>query len=115
MSQFEYKIFDEVYNDIASNKKTIEFRLLNDKSKSIKKGDEIIFKVLNNEDKYLLVKVIDKHIYKDLDELWNSKDALNNTLNYTKEDFINTFYSIFGKKNVNSSKIVGIEFYLIKK
>ena len=92
-------------------KKTIEFRLLNDKSKSIKIGDKIKFIVLNS-DKYLIVEVINKHIYNNLDELWNNKHILNNTLNYSKDEFVNTFNNIFGKDKVANSKIVGIEFEL---
>ena len=112
MSCFEYRIFDEVYNDILSGKKTIEFRLLNDKSSSIKPKDEILFKVLDNEEKSILVEVVDKHIYNDLDELWNHKDIINNSLNYSKEEFISVFNNIFGKDKVDNSNIVGIEFRL---
>ena len=112
MNRFEYRIFDEVYNDILSGKKTIEFRLLNDKSSSIKPKDEILFKVLDNEEKSILVEVVDKHIYNDLDELWNHKDIINNSLNYSKEEFISVFNNIFGKDKVDNSNIVGIEFRL---
>lgn len=112
MNHFEYKIYNEVYNDMISSKKTIEFRLLNEKSKSIKKGDEIKFKVLDNENKYLLVEVIDKYIYNNIEELWNNKDILNNTLGYTKEQFIDKFNTIFGKEKVDTSKIIGIKFKL---
>ena len=112
MNRFEYRIFDEVYNDILSGKKTIEFRLLNDKSSSIRPKDEILFKVLDNEEKSILVEVVDKHIYNDLDELWNHKDIINNSLNYSKEEFISVFNNIFGKDKVDNSNIVGIEFRL---
>ena len=110
MNRFEYRIFDEVYNEILSGKKTIEFRLLNDKSNSIKPKDEILFKVVNNDEKSVLVEVLNKHIYNNLDELWNNKDILNNNLNYSKEEFISAFYNIFGREKVDNSKIVGIEF-----
>lgn len=99
-----------VYDDMISGKKTIEFRLLNEKTDSIKVGDEIQFKVLDDENKYILVEVTNKYIYKDLNELWKQKEVLNNTLNYSKEEFINAFYNIFGKEKVINSKIVGIEF-----
>ena len=45
-----------------------------------------------------------------VDLLWDSKDNINNTLNYSKEEFIKTFYNIFGKEKVVNSKIVGIKF-----
>ncbi len=110
MNRFEYKIYDTVYDDMISGKKTIEFRLLNEKTASINVGDEIKFKVLDNETKYLLVDVVNKYIYKDLEELWKHKDIFNNILNYSKEEFINVFCNIFGKEKVKKSKIVGIEF-----
>lgn len=114
MNHFEYRIYDTVYDDMISGKKTIEFRLLNEKTESIKIGDEIKFKVLDNEDKYVLVEVINKYIYKDLEELWTHKEILNNTLNYSREEFINVFYNIFGRDKVENSKIVGIEFKIKK-
>ena len=110
MNSFEYKIYNDVYNDMASGKKTIEIRLLNEKSDSIKIGDEIKFVVLDEEEKYVLVEVINKYIYNDIQHLWNDKEVLDNILNYTKEDFINAFCNIFGKEKVLNSKIVGIGF-----
>jgi len=112
MKQFKYRIYDTVYDDIVSEKKTIEFRLLNDKSKDISKGDQILFIVENDDEKKVLVEVTNKYIYSDLDELWNSNDSLDNILNYSRDEFINAFYDIFGKEVVNNSKIVGIEFKL---
>lgn len=111
--EFKYRIYDEVYNDILSGKKKIEFRLLNYKSNSIQIGDKITFFVVEDEEKYLNVEVIDKLFYENLDALWNSKDVLNNTLNYTKEEFIDAFYNIFGKENVINSKIVGFKFKIL--
>ena len=35
MNSFNYKIYDSVYNDMISGKKTIEFRLLNEKGLSM--------------------------------------------------------------------------------
>lgn len=114
MNSFEYRIYNDVYNDMISGKKTIEFRLLNEKSNSIKIGDEIKFTVLDNKEKYILVEVLNKYIYNNVEDVWNNKDNLGNKLNYTKEDFINTFYNIFGKEKVLNSKIIGIEFKLKK-
>ncbi len=110
MNRFEYRIYDIVYENIINNKKNIEYRLLNDKSEKIKPGDEILFKVIDNDNKSILVTVTKKYIYNNIDELWNSKDTSKNTLNYTKEEFTNTLYDIFGKEKVINSKIVGIEF-----
>ena len=113
MKEFDYRIYDTVYDDIVSGKKTIEYRLLNDKSRDIQIGDQILFTVVDNDKKKVLVEVINKYIYSDLEELWNSNNSINNTLNYSKDEFINAFYNIFGKEVVINSKIVGIEFKII--
>lgn len=107
---FEYRVYDNVYTDILLGKKRIEFRLLNNKSNSIQIGDKITFFVINDRKKYIKVEVIDKIIYKDVDALWDSKDILSNTLDYTKEEFIDMFYNIFGRENVIHSKIIGFKF-----
>lgn len=107
--EYNYMIFEEVYKDMLSGKKTIEFRLLNEKSSSIQIGDCIKFTVVDNEEKYLITEVIDKLIYNNLNELWISLDVLNNSLNCTKEEFTEEFNNIFGEDNVKKSKIVGFK------
>ena len=107
MNRFEYRIYDSVYEDMISGKKTIEFRLLNEKSASIKNGDEIKFEVVDNKFKSILVEVLDKYFYNDVDDLWNKEISLKT---YSKEELKNLFYQIFGKEKVDSSKIVGIKF-----
>jgi len=107
--EYSYRILEEVYKDMLSGKKTIEYRLLNEKSNNIQIGDYIKFIVQDNEEKYLITEVIDKIIYNNLDELWDSKDVMDNTLNYTKEEFIQAFNTIFGENKVKQSKIVGFK------
>ncbi len=114
MNHFEYRIYDEVFNEIILGKKTIEFRLLNEKSESIKPKDEILFKVLDNDNKSILVEVVDKHIYNNIDELLNSTDSINNILGYNKEELTNVFNKIYGKEKVDNSKIVGIIFKIMR-
>ena len=94
--EYSYRIYDEVYNDILSGKKNVEFRLLNEKSSSIKIGDKIKFVVIDNENKYLITKVIDKFIYDNLDSLCQSDYYLNNNLNCSKTEFIAMFNNMFG-------------------
>ena len=111
--EYRYRIYNEIYNDMISGKKTIEFRLLNEKSESIKRGDTIKFIAVDNDKKFLITEVIDKYIYDNLDELWNSRDILNNALNYSKEELIKAFNNIFGKEQVSNSKIVGFKIKVI--
>ena len=111
MNSFNYRVYDNVYDDIITGKKTIEFRLLNEKTESIKPGDEIKFMVLDNEDKFILVEVINKYIFEDVDDLWKHPEVLNNNvLGYSKEEFKDVLNNIFGKDKIKNSKIVGIEF-----
>lgn len=63
--------------------------------------------------KNLIVEVIDKFIYNNLNDLLNSKNILNNTLNYIKEEFIEVFKNIFGEENVKNSKIVGFKIKIV--
>lgn len=112
---FEYKIYEEVYDAMFSGKKTIEFRLLNDKTEKIKIGDTIKFNVIDSE-KYVLTEVLNKYTFDDIDDLWNHKELLsNNILNYNKEQLENKFYEIFGKDKILKTKIMGIEFKLLDK
>ena len=110
---YEYRIFESVYNDMISGKKTIEFRLWNDKTQKMQIGDKIKFNVLDS-DKYVLVEILGKVLYDDIDDLWNHKEVLTNALNYNKEEFTEAFYNIFGKEVVINSKIVGIKFKLLE-
>lgn len=110
-----YKIYKNVYDEMASGKKNVEIRLLNEKSQKIKIGDKITFQVVDS-DLSLIVEVTNKYIYSNVDELWEEKAIVsNNTLNYTQEEFASALYEIFGKDKVVSSKIVGIEFKILKK
>ena len=85
MNKFEYRIYDSVYNDMVSGKKTIEFRLLNDKSERIKPKDEIKFEVVNDKNKSILVEVLDKYFYDDVNDLWNKEFKIKKV--YGKFDF----------------------------
>lgn len=98
-----YRIYNDVYNDMVLGDKTIEFRLLNEKSKSIKVNDIIIFTVENDENKRIKVRVVDKLIFDDINELWENKTLLSNKMQMKeKEEFIEEFFNIFG----NDKKIV---------
>ena len=114
MKRIEYYIFDSVYDDMISGKKTVEFRLLNEKSSSIEIGDEILFKVYDHDKRNVLVEVINKDIYESLDDLWNNKSPYGSSLTYSKEEFEKAFNRIFGEENLDGSKTVAIKFDIKK-
>ncbi len=109
-NSFNYKVYQNVYDAMISGEKSIEIRLLNEKSQKIQVGDEIRFSVVDSE-KFLLVEVINKYIFEDVEELWKHKDVvLKSAINYTMDEFRNVLYEIFGKEAVLNSNLVGIEF-----
>ena len=111
----EYRIYKNVYDDMLSGKKNIEFRLLNEKSENINPGDKIKFKVLDNDNLYILTSVVEKFVFNNMDELWKHKEILsNNILGYTREELMSAFYDIFGKEKVINNKIVGRKFNIVK-
>mgnify|MGYP002969708623 CR=1 FL=1 len=74
---------------------------LNEKSENINQGDKIKFRVLDNDNLYILASVVEKFVFNNIDELWKHKEILsNNVLGYTKEELMSAFYDIFGKEEV---------------
>ncbi len=106
----EYRIYQSVYDEIISGNNNVEIRLLNAKSKALKIGDKIKFQV-ENSNQYIIVEVENKYVFSNIDELWAKKDTiLKKNNNYTKEEYLNEMFKIFGKDKVLNSKIVGIKF-----
>lgn len=109
----EYRIYQSVYDEIISGNNNMEIRLLNAKSQALKIGDKIKFQV-ENSSQYIIVEIENKYVFSNVDELWENKDTiLKRTNNYTKEEYMNEMFKIFGKDKVLSSKIVGIKFNII--
>lgn len=50
------------------------------KSKRIKPGDKIKFKVLDNDNLYILTNVVEKIVFNNIDELWEHKEILSNNI-----------------------------------
>ena len=114
MEDFKYRIYNDVYEAMISGTKTIELRLYNEKSSKIKKGNIIKFVVLDNDDKYLLVKVTNLHRFKSVDELWPLKNKiLTTSRELSKEEFIKMLNDIFGALEVKNHELIGIEFEMI--
>ena len=67
--EYTYNILIEVYYWMLSGKKTIEVRLLKEKSNNIQINDYITFKNQEVEGKYIKTKIIGKFIYDSIKEL----------------------------------------------
>lgn len=112
MSEFEYKITEQVYNWIVKGLKDIEIRLYNEKSSQIKINDIINFKVLDNEEKSIKVKVIGLLIYQDVESLLKDIN-INKIAEVNKNTLIDMLYNIFGEEKVKTHNIIGIKFELV--
>ncbi len=114
MVNFSYHVYEDVYESMKKGTKRIEIRLYNEKSSRIKIGDIIKFSVLNNEEKYIMVRVTDLIIYKDVNDLVKRYNFNMSTKTYNKENIIEVLYKIFGKEKVDTHKFIGISFELVK-
>ena len=110
MSNFEYKVYDEVLEAMKSKTKDIEVRLYNEKSSKIRIGDIIKFKSVNDENKCVLVKVENLIIYEDVKDFLDKFGLKMATKTHNKENALDTLYNIFGKEEVDTHKLIGICF-----
>ncbi len=112
-NEFEYRITNEVYEWITNGTKNIEIRLYNEKSSKIKIDDIINFKVVDNEEAKIKVKVTGLLIYKDIDSLLNDID-IKKIANLSKDNLVKLLYDIFGEEKVKTSHIIGIKFSVLE-
>lgn len=112
----EMRLQDKYFNFILNGTKRIEIRLFDEKRKSIKLGDTIIFRNQDNLSKKFKTKVIGLLRYNNFDDLFRdfdismNKEELKNVLEefYTKEDKLWRYRY----KNRNSLKHLNFEMFL---
>jgi len=113
MKEYSYNIINDVYDWMISKKKDIEVRILKEKSNAIKIGDIVTFNVLNNPDKYVKVKIINKTIVNNVYELLEKFDVERMMPNHSNEELIALIEKIYGDE-LNNNQIVAFEFeYLL--
>lgn len=114
MKEFEYRITEEVYDRIITGTKRIEVRLYNEKSSQINIDDIIEFKVFNNEDLNIRVKVVALLKYKTIRELLNDVDnSLVFNEKISNEELEDMLINIFGEEEVKTHNILGIKFEIL--
>lgn len=112
MKEYSYKVIDDVYNWIISRKKDVEVRILNEKSENIKSGDIIIFQNLDNDGKYVKVKVTNKIVVEDVNELVDKFNIERIIPKHTKEQLQELLQKIY-KDELTDKKLVAFEFEYI--
>ena len=84
--EYTYNILNNIYYFILSGMKTIEVRLLNEKSGNILINDYITFYNIDNNDRYIKVKVTNKKVYDDVNDLILDNDINKIMPNHTEEE-----------------------------
>ena len=109
MKEYTYNIIDDVYRWMISRKKDIEVRILKEKSETIQVGDTIIF---NNQDsigKYVKVKVVNKTVVNNMEELIEKFDVNRMMPGHTNTELIELMNKIYGEE-LSKKQIVAFEF-----
>ena len=107
--EYTYNIINDVYYWMLSGKKTIEVRLLKEKSNSIQVNDYITFNNQDSEGRYIKTKIVDKIIYDSVDELIKNNDINKMMPNHSEQELIELLNQIYGN-NLNDGKLVAFTF-----
>ena len=110
--EYTYKILDEVYYWMLSKQKNIEIRLLKEKAEKIQAGDFITFNNKDHEGQFIKVKVIDKNIFENIEELLKMYDSNNIMPNHTAEELKELLTEIYGSE-LATKKLVAFKFEYI--
>jgi len=107
--EYKYKILDEAYYWMLSKQKNIEVRILNEKSEKIQIGDFITFNNIGHEGQFIKVKIIDKNVFDNVEDVLRKYDINHIMPNHTLEDIKETLIKIYGDEAA-TKKLVGFKF-----
>ena len=108
------RLITKYFDCIKKGSKTIELRLNDEKRRNIKIGDEIVFEELNENPRYLRVRVIDLYYEKHFEDLINKFDIkLFADESVTKEEILSVLNEIYTKENQDKYGVVGIKIQLL--
>ena len=102
---YDYKLIDNAYNLMLSKKKKIEVRLLKEKSLKIQIGDEIIFHHIDNPNKTIKTKVVNKEIFNNLDDLLKKNDINKILFGASKEELEKLLKEIYQDELLNNKLV----------
>ncbi|MBR6690271.1 MAG: hypothetical protein IKL65_02960 [Bacilli bacterium] len=109
MKEYTYNIINDVYNWMVSRKKDVEVRILKEKSQAIQIGDVVTFHNLDNTSQFVKVKIINKTIVNDINELIEKFDVERMMPGHTKYELIELLQNIYGEE-LKKKQIVAFEF-----
>lgn len=109
MKEYSYNIINDVYNCMISRKKDIEVRILKEKSQAIKVGDIITFNNQDSVGRFVKVKVINKTIVENIDDLLEKFDVERMMPGHSQDELVELMQKIYGDE-LNQKQIVAFEF-----
>ena len=109
MKEYSYNIINDVYNWMISRKKDVEVRILKEKSQAIQVGDIVTFTNLDNVNQFVKVKIINKKLVNDIDELLENYDVSRIMPGHSKDDLTDLMNKIYGEE-LENKPIVAFEF-----
>lgn len=102
------------FDEIKAGRKTIEIRLLDDKRKLVKAGDNIVFYKNPNLDDNVKVRVEKIQKFKNFNELVNNVDVkLNGNIYKTKKDWLSDLRNFYPKEKEENLGVVCFYILLI--
>lgn len=110
--EYTYNILNEVYYWMLSKKKNVEIRILKEKSEKIQVGDFIIFNNQDCDEQFIKVKVINKTIFNNVDELLKKYDVDSMMPNHNERELKELLYEIYGEE-LKTKKLVAFKFEYI--
>ena len=115
MKTHNMKLLSKYFDYIKEGSKKIELRLNDEKRKLINIGDEIVFKEVSKNPRYLHTKVINLHNDDSFSKLIDKFDLkLLAGENITKEELLTIIDNIYTKEEQEKYGALGIELEVIK-
>ena len=113
MSTIEMHLQEPIFNYIKYGTKRFELRLLDEKRKNVKIGDEIVFINRNNDNDRIKTRVIGLLFYSNFSELVSDLDIrLMMDESMTKGELINELNKFYPAEEQKELGVVGIRFEL---
>lgn len=112
MKEYTYNIIDDVYNWMVSKSKDIEVRILKEKSQLIQIGDIVTFNNQDKAGKFVKVKIVNKQIVNNIQELLEKFSVKRMMPGHTEEEFVLLMRKIYGEELIKK-QIVAFEFEYI--
>ncbi|MBU3156927.1 ASCH domain-containing protein [Clostridium estertheticum] len=112
--EHDMTLFKEPFNMIKNRQKIIEVRLNDEKRQTICVGDLIIFYKLPDREEKLTVKVLDKYVFENFEQLYSNFDfSLFGCQGYPMKRMIDETYDIYTKEQEKKYGVLGIKICLI--